>query len=46
MSELRQMVVERGEITCDGREKDFRSPELAGLLDAIRATAPTLKGDS
>ena len=45
MSELKQMVVERGVITFDGRGKEFRSPELAGLLDAIRATAPTPKED-
>jgi hypothetical protein len=27
-------------------EEEFKSPELAGLLDAIRAAAPNLKGDS
>jgi hypothetical protein len=74
MSELKQIVVERGVITFDGQvvetfgfgkdpsqrvhveqvtladgiftEEEFKSPELATLLDAIRAAAPNLKEGS
>ena len=67
MSDLKQIVVERGVITFDGQvvetfgfgkdssqrvdvailtEEEFKSTELADLLDAIRAAAPNLKESS
>jgi hypothetical protein len=39
VSELKQIVVERGVITFDGQV----IPELAELLDAIRAAVPNLE---